>query len=102
MRLLWSGIRISLEFLRFIVILILLGSLLGGVSKLIYNMFGINLDHTVGGWMVGCAILISITVFYKNRFQKTVFYKGHPFSPTIRKTLLFVSLMMFIMAPFFS
>ena len=71
--------------------------------KLVYASFGINVDNTDGGWLVGIAILISLFVLYRNKLQFSGFYKGEEMVKLPGKvsiSLIFCSMMMLVIAPF--
>lgn len=69
-------LRAVLELLRILIILLIVGGLMGGIAKLIYASFGINVDNTNGGWLVGLSILIFLFVLYRNKLQFSGYYKG--------------------------
>ncbi len=97
--------RVILEFIRVIVILLILGGLIGAFVKLIYASFGINVDNTNGAWLVGISILILIFVLYKNKLQFSGFYKGAgkvKLSKKVGISLILWSVIMLILAPFFN
>ena len=71
--------------------------------KLVYASFGINVDNTDGGWLVGIAILISLFVLYRNKLQFSGFYKGEEMVKLPGKvsiSLIFCSMMRLVIAPF--
>ncbi|ULT59450.1 hypothetical protein L1999_13365 [Neobacillus drentensis] len=68
--------RVIMEFIRIIVILLILGGLKGAFLKFIYTSFGINVDNANGPWLVGLSILILLFVLYRNKLQFSGFYKG--------------------------
>ena len=96
--------RIILELLRITVICLLLGAVLGGLVKLIYSGLGINIDYTPGAWIVGCAILVFLFVFYRNKLQFSGFYKSEGMVKLPRKVSIFLLsfvVILLIVAPFF-
>lgn len=96
--------RVILELMRITAIFLILGSLMGAFIKLVYGSFGINVDNTNGGWMVGISILIIIFVLYRNRLQFSGFYKGDnrvKLPKIIKAFLISSSVLMLIFAPLF-
>ena len=96
-------LRLILELVRIMAIFLILGAVLGGLVKLVYASFGINVDNTDGGWLVGIAILISLFVLYRNKLQFSGFYKGEEMVKLPGKvsiSLIFCSMMMLVIAPF--
>ena len=94
--------RIFMEVIRITAIFLILGSIMGVLIKLVYGNFGINVDNTNGGWMVGLSILIIIFVLYRNRLQFSGFYKGEhrvKLSKTLSAFLISSSVLMLIFAP---
>ncbi|MFJ7951695.1 hypothetical protein ACIQZG_09220 [Lysinibacillus sp. NPDC096418] len=97
--------RLFFELIRIIGILILLGGLMGALVKLLFAIFGINVDNTNGGWIVGISILILIFVLYRNKFQFYGFYKGREIVKLPKKVtdcLVLCSITMLFIAPFFN
>lgn len=95
-------IRVFLEIIRITAIFLILGSIMGALIKLVYGNFGIDVDNTNGGWMVGISILIIIFVLYRNRLQFSGFYKGEhrvKLSKTLSAFLISSSVLMLIFAP---
>lgn len=94
--------RVFLELIRIIAIFLLLGSLMGGLIKLVYASLGINVDNTNGAGIVGLSILILIFVLYRNRLQFSGFYKGEQrlkIQKTFSVFLISCSVLMLIFAP---
>nr|WP_285851269.1 hypothetical protein [Sporosarcina aquimarina] len=88
--------------IRIAIILLIFGSLLGGLVKLIYTGFGINGDDTHGAWLVGGSILLLLFVLYRNKLQFSGFYKGDEkvkLPRTISTILVSSSILILIIAP---
>ncbi|PIC56462.1 hypothetical protein CSV80_14535 [Sporosarcina sp. P12(2017)] len=99
-----NGLEAVLEMFRIAIILLLIGSLMGGLVKLIYSAFGINVDDTHGAWLVGGSILIILFVLYRNKLQFSGFYKGDgkvKLPKRISTILISSSILMLIIAPVF-
>ncbi|GAB0166964.1 hypothetical protein LSPCS325_04010 [Lysinibacillus sp. CTST325] len=97
--------RLFLELIRITGILLILGAMMGTLVKLIYARLGINVDDTIGGWLVGISILILIFVLYRNKFQFSGFYKGPgkvKLPKKVSNSLILCSILMIIIAPFFN
>lgn len=97
-----KGFGAGLEMIRIAIILIIIGGLLGGLVKLIYSGFGINVDDTNGAWLVGTSILIILFVLYRNKLQFSGFYKGEEKVKLPRRVstiLVSSSIIMLIIAP---
>jgi hypothetical protein len=104
MKKVFDPLRIVLEFIRFLIIILLFGAIMGGLANLIYSIFGITVVNTPGGGIVGISILILLFVLYKNKLQFNGFYKGEgqkKLSKRISGILVSCSLIMLIIAPFF-
>jgi len=72
--------------------------------NVIYSSFGIDLDYTIGSWLVGLAILILLFVLYRNNLQFSGFYKGtgkEKLSKKVGTSLIFCSVILLVLAPFF-
>jgi hypothetical protein len=98
--------RIILELFRILFVFLVGGSVLGATIKLIYASLGINIDNTLGGWLVGIAILITLFVLYKNWLQFSGFIKGESFKKKLPKkisvSLILSALILIILSPIFS
>ena len=73
--------------------------------KLIYSSIGINVDYTSGAWLEGLAILILLFVLYRNNLQFSGFYKGtgkEKLPKKVGTSLIFCSVILLVLAPFFS
>lgn len=94
--------RAFLELIRIIAIFLLLGSLMGGLIKLVYVSLGLNVVNTNGAGIVGLSIFILIFVLYRNRLQFSGFYKGEQrlkLPKTVSIFLISCSVLMLIFAP---
>lgn len=94
--------RILLEFIRVIIIMLILGGIMGAIIKTIYKGLGITVDGTNGGWLVGLSILILLFVLYRNKFQFSGFYKGNEKVKLSKKAttiLILCSILMLFIAP---
>lgn len=97
--------RVLFELIRIIAIILIFGSIMGAIVKLIYSSFGINVENTSGGWVVGFSILILIFVLYRNRLQFSGFYQGNGKVKLPKKVSIFLiscSVLMLLLAPIFS
>ncbi|WP_158661052.1 hypothetical protein [Bacillus kwashiorkori] len=80
---------------------ILLGGVFGGFVKLIYKLFGINIDDTFGAWMVGVSILILLFIIYKNIFKFSLTEKATSgLSKEVTYILSTLAVLMLVCAPF--
>lgn len=96
-------LRVILELIRIIVIFSIFGALLVGLVKLVYESLGINVDNTIGGWLVWFAIFISLFVLYRNKLQFSGFYKGKGMMRLPRKvsiSLISCSVILLVIALF--
>lgn len=99
-----KGLEAVLEMLRIAVILLIIGSLMWGLVKLMYTAFGIHVDDTRSAWLVGVSILIFLFVLYRNKLQFSGFYNGDEKVKLPRRisTLLVSSaIIMLMIAPVF-
>ena len=97
-----KGLGAGSEMIRIAIILLIIGGLLGGLVKLIYTGFGINVDDTNGAWLVGVSILIILFVLYRNKLQFSGFYKGDEKAKLPRRIsalLVSSSIILLIIAP---
>lgn len=77
---------------------------MGLIIHSIYAIFGITVENTMGGWIVGMAILPLLYALYKNRLQFSGFYKnGKQVKLSNRTTtiMLCFSVLMLTVAPLF-
>lgn len=98
-------IRVILELFRIMAIFLILGAVLGGLVSLIYASIGINVDNTIGGWLVGPAIIILLFVLYRNKLQFSGWYKGEgreKLPKIVSQMLIFGSICLLILAPLVS
>ena len=68
--------RLSLELIRILAILLIIGGLLSSIVFTLYASFGFEIANTNGGMPVGIAILLILFVLYRNKLQFSGFYKG--------------------------
>ncbi|MFF2581476.1 MULTISPECIES: hypothetical protein [Peribacillus] len=97
-------LRVILELFRIITIIFVIGMIMGFIINSIYAIFGITVENTAGGWIVGMAIFPLLYVLYKNRLQFSGFYKnGGQVKLSNRTTtiLLCFSVLMLTVAPLF-
>jgi hypothetical protein len=97
-------LRVILELFRIITIIFVIGMIMGLIIHSIYAIFGITVENTTGGWIVGMAIFPLLYVLYKNRLQFSGFYKnGKQVKLSNRTTtiLLCFSVLMLTVAPLF-
>ncbi|MFJ7928861.1 hypothetical protein ACIQYG_11190 [Peribacillus sp. NPDC096622] len=96
--------RVLLELLRIVTIIFVIGMIMGFIINSIYAIFGITVENTTGGWIVGMAIFPLLYVLYKNRLQFSGFYKnGKQVKLSNRTTTILVcfSVLMLTVAPLF-
>ncbi|USK73954.1 hypothetical protein [Peribacillus frigoritolerans] len=94
-------LRVILELFRIITIIFVIGMMMGLIIHSIYAIFGITVENTTGGWIVGMAIFPLLYVLYK---QYSGFYKnGKQVKLSNRTTtiLLCFSVLMLTVAPLF-
>ncbi|MCA1063842.1 hypothetical protein QTG56_01260 [Rossellomorea sp. AcN35-11] len=90
-----------MEIFRIIILFFVLGALFGGTIKLFYASIGINVDETLGGLVVGLAIIIFLYVLYRNILQFSGFYKQtRKLSRKVSLSLLTCSTLLLVIAPF--
>ncbi|TDL88952.1 hypothetical protein E2R55_15610 [Vibrio vulnificus] len=97
-------LRVILELFRIITIIFVIGMIMGLIINSIYTIFGITVENTTGGWIVGLAIFPLLYVLYKNRLQFSGFYKnGKQVKLSTRTTTILVcfSVLMLTVAPLF-
>lgn len=97
-------LRVILELFRIVTIIFVIGMILGFIINSIYAIFGITVETTTGGWMVGLAIFPLLYVLYKNRLQFSGFYKNGGQVKLSKRTttiLLCISVLMLTVAPLF-
>ncbi|MDM5211125.1 hypothetical protein QUF94_06695 [Peribacillus sp. NJ4] len=97
-------LRVILELFRIVTIIFVIGMILGFIINSIYAIFGITVENTTGGWMVGLAIFPLLYVLYKNRLQFSGFYKNGGQVKLSKRTttiLLCISVLMLTVAPLF-
>ncbi|MDO7487701.1 hypothetical protein Q5O89_21590 [Peribacillus frigoritolerans] len=96
--------RVLLELLRIVTIIFVIGMIMGFIINSNYAIFGITVENTTGGWIVGMAIFPLLYVLYKNRLQFSGFYKnGKQVKLSNRTTTILVcfSVLMLTVAPLF-
>ncbi|MGG0410877.1 hypothetical protein [Peribacillus simplex] len=89
---------------RIITIIFVIGMIIGFTINSIYAIFGITVENTTGGWIVGMAIFPLLYVLYKNRLQFSGFYKNDgqvKLSNRATAILLCFSVQMLTVAPLF-
>jgi hypothetical protein len=94
--------KVLLEVFRIIAIFFVLGSLMGGLMKLMYASLGINVDNTTGAWLVGSSIIILLFVLYRNKLQFSGFYTSEgsvKLTRNVSISLVLCSVLMLILAP---
>ncbi|WP_110926884.1 hypothetical protein [Bacillus massiliglaciei] len=92
-----------LELVRIAAILFIGGLLLTELIKAFYASFGVDLDYTNGGLLIGIAVLLSLFVLYRNKLQFSGFYKGEgkvKLPRYVSFSLLCCSVLMVVIAPF--
>lgn len=97
-------LRVFLELIRILIVLLVIGGLMGELAKLIYMSFGINVDNTNGGWLVGLSILIFLFVLYRNKLQFSGYYEGkdkEKLPKSVSNFLILCSFVLLILAPIF-
>lgn len=97
--------RVILELIRIAVILLIVGGLMTALVQVIYTSFGIHVDGTNGGWLVGESILILLFVLYRNWLQFSGFYNGEgrvKLPKKVSLSLIACSLLMLTLVPLFS
>lgn len=86
-------------------IFLVFGAIMGSIIKACYAMIGINVDDRIGGWLVGCAILIFLFVVYRNKLQFHGFYKSEgqtKLSKKVTYSLISCSILLLVVAPILS
>ena len=67
-------VRVLLELVRIIVLFLIVGGIISELLMEVYTSFGT--DTTSYGWIGSVAILILLTVQYRNKLQFSGWYKG--------------------------
>ncbi|MDY0406797.1 hypothetical protein P5G51_016800 [Virgibacillus sp. 179-BFC.A HS] len=69
-------LRFLMELIRIICIFFLGGIILSVIANSLYAAFGVIIQNTNRGWLVGISILLLLFVWYRNRLQFTGFYRS--------------------------
>ncbi|MFS0752122.1 hypothetical protein [Oceanobacillus sp. 1P07AA] len=95
--------KFTLEIIRILIILGLLGFIFSIAIMFIYSSIGIQLDNHYGGLIAGIGIIISIFILYRNKLQFSGFYKSDKnvkLSKTVSIFLISISIIMLVIAPY--
>ncbi|WP_088072877.1 hypothetical protein [Gottfriedia luciferensis] len=95
--------RVTLELIRIILIIGIIGAILGAFIQTVYFSIGVNVDRF--GWIAFLAIIILLFVLYRNKLQFGGWYNGKgkvKLSKKVTNFLVFFATSLLIILPFVS
>ncbi|MBO9129879.1 hypothetical protein [Bacillus sp. 165] len=93
----------SLELIRIVLILIILGRLLSNCITFFYEAIGLHVDSSAYNLIVGAAALLLLFVLYRNKLQFSGWYSGKKkkkLQKPLSLILICCSILLLIAAPF--
>lgn len=82
-----------------------MGGIIVSIVNVIYASFGIYLENTIGGLLVGFSILMLLFILYRNKLQNSGYFKdknNKKLPKSVSNIIVISAILLLFLAPFFA